>query len=107
MLDNDEPVTIEVISYEEMMSLDPAEVGVFLVSHTPSDATILSLATSPNPNDDPLLPEMDKEELMKLVPPEYHDLLMAFSPRAADTLPPHRPGVDLEINLVPDTTPPY
>ena len=46
----------------------------------------------------PLDPE-EEAELKKTVPKEYHDLLNAFSPRAAATLPPHRPGVDMEIDL--------
>lgn len=46
------------------------------------------------------------QKLQALVPPEYHNLLEAFSKKKADTLPPHRP-YDLSINLEPNTAPPY
>ena len=34
-----------------------------------------------------------------LVPKEYHDLLPAFEKGEKTSLPPHRPGIDLEINM--------
>ena len=42
-----------------------------------------------------------KEEdfLESLVPREYHDLLQAFEKGEKTGLPPHRPGIDLEINM--------
>jgi len=44
-------------------------------------------------------------ELLKTIPPEYHDFLDVFSKRKAETLPEHRP-YDLKINLVDDAMPP-
>ena len=37
--------------------------------------------------------------LESLVPKEYHDLLQAFEKGEKTVLPPHRPGIHLEINL--------
>ena len=34
-----------------------------------------------------------------LVPEEYHDMLQAFEKGEKTGLPPHRPGIDLEINM--------
>ena len=34
-----------------------------------------------------------------LVPKEYHDLLPAFEKGEKNSLPPHRLGIDLEINM--------
>ena len=34
-----------------------------------------------------------------LVPKEYHDLLAGFEKGEKTSLPPHRPGIDLEINI--------
>ena len=34
-----------------------------------------------------------------LVPKEYHDLLPAFEKGEKTSLQPHRPGIDLEINM--------
>ena len=40
-----------------------------------------------------------EDSLEKLVPKEYHDLLPAFEKGEKTSLPPHRPGIDLEINM--------
>ncbi|KAE8222388.1 hypothetical protein CF319_g4403 [Tilletia indica] len=45
-------------------------------------------------------------QLHDLVPPQYHDLLDAFSKAKADRLPPHRPH-DHAIELEPNTQPPF
>ena len=37
--------------------------------------------------------------LESLVPGEYHDLLQAVEKGEKTSLPPHRPGIDLEINM--------
>ena len=39
-----------------------------------------------------------EDSLEYLVPKEYHDLLPAFEKGEKTSLPPHRPGIDLEIN---------
>ena len=39
------------------------------------------------------------DSLESLVPKEYHDLLPAFEKGEKTSLPPHRPGIDLEINM--------
>ena len=40
-----------------------------------------------------------KDFLVYQVPKEYHDLLPAFEKREKTSLPPDRPGIDLEINM--------
>ena len=40
-----------------------------------------------------------EDSLEYLVPKEYHDLLSAFEKGEKTSLPPHRPGIDLEINM--------
>ena len=40
-----------------------------------------------------------EDSLESLVPKEYHDLLPAFEKGAKTSLPPHRPEIDLEINM--------
>ena len=40
-----------------------------------------------------------EDSLESLVPGEYHDLLQAFEKGEKTSLPPHRPGIDLEINM--------
>ena len=42
---------------------------------------------------------ISKDSLEYLVPKEYHDLLPAFEKGEKTSLPPHRPGIDLEINM--------
>ena len=41
----------------------------------------------------------EEDSLESLVPEEYHDLLQAFEKGEKTGLPPHRPGIDLEINM--------
>src|SRR5690606_23295740 len=62
-----------------------------------------SLEMEPESDSDPV-PE--KEELAKIVPPEYHDFLPLFSNTVASKLPPHR-YVDHAIELEPNTKPPF
>jgi hypothetical protein len=45
--------------------------------------------------------EEDKRELHEVVPKEYHHLLDVFEKEEKTGLPPHRAGIDLEINLEP------
>ena len=40
-----------------------------------------------------------EESWDNLVPKEYYDLLPAFEKGEKTSLPPHRPGIDLEINM--------
>ena len=42
---------------------------------------------------------MGENSFESLVPGEYHDLLQAFEKGEKTSLPPHRPGIDLEINM--------
>ena len=74
------------------------------------DSVSISSTNSPQDPDvfeDELPDPPDYQEKLKtMVPPEYHDLLPAFSKTRADTLPPHRP-YDHSIDLEPGTTPPY
>ena len=64
----------------------PHDVQVFKAS-----LRDIELALKPKPKGDP----------SKLLPPVYRDFLKAFSHADADTLPPHRPGVNHEIHLKP------
>ena len=41
----------------------------------------------------------EEDSLERLVPEEYHDLRQAFEKGEKTGLPPHRPGIDLEINM--------
>lgn len=41
------------------------------------------------------------------LPPEYHDMFMAFSREVANALPPRRPGFELKIELQPDAKVPF
>ena len=41
----------------------------------------------------------EEDALENLVPEEYHDMLQAFEKGEKTGLPPHRPGIDLEINM--------
>ena len=43
------------------------------------------------------------KEIRELLPPELHDLVPLFTKKEADKLAPHRPGVDLKIDLKKDT----
>lgn len=47
------------------------------------------------------------EEIKQLLPPEFHDYADVFLQSDADTLPPHRPGKDHEIKLMPGAAPPF
>ena len=42
---------------------------------------------------------MEDDSLESVVPGEYHDQLRAFEKVEKTGLPPHRPGIDLEINM--------
>lgn len=44
---------------------------------------------------------------LDVIPLKYQDLKEVFSEKEADTLPPHRAGVDHTIPLQPDTSPPF
>ncbi|KAE8238456.1 hypothetical protein A4X13_0g8502 [Tilletia indica] len=50
--------------------------------------------------------EVNTDPLHDLVPPQYHDLLDAFSKAKTDRLLPHRPHDDA-IELEPSTKPPF
>ncbi|KAM4058356.1 reverse transcriptase (RNA-dependent DNA polymerase) [Hirsutella rhossiliensis] len=43
-----------------------------------------------------------KTDVMEKLPPQYHKWSRAFSQQLADQLPPHRPGVDLKIEVLKD-----
>ena len=49
---------------------------------------------------------MSKEEILKKLPPEYHEFIEVFLPKEAEKLPPHRP-FDHKIELKPGEEPPY
>jgi transposase InsO family protein len=38
---------------------------------------------------------------LTILPPQYHEFTDLFNPKAANTLPPHRPGIDHAIELLP------
>ncbi|KAJ5134995.1 retrovirus polyprotein [Penicillium bovifimosum] len=50
-------------------------------------------------------PEMD--EILRVLPAEYHDLADVFLKRKSDELPPHRKGVDHDIVLEAEAQPGY
>ena len=43
--------------------------------------------------------KIQEDSLETLVPQEYHDVLPAFEKGEKTSLPPHVPGIDLEINM--------
>lgn len=49
----------------------------------------------------------EQQDPREKLPPEYHDLADAFSRQKAKELPPHRPGVDLAIQLKEGSQPPF
>ena len=49
---------------------------------------------------------MDEEEVLQVVPPEYHDFLPLFLEDESNKLPPHRQW-DHDIPLKPGFTPPF
>jgi RNase H-like domain found in reverse transcriptase/Reverse transcriptase (RNA-dependent DNA polymerase)/Integrase zinc binding domain len=51
-------------------------------------------------------PDLQKEDLLKLLPPWLSDLYEGFLPRRANELPPHR-AWDHKIELMPGKDPPY
>jgi transposase InsO family protein/predicted aspartyl protease len=50
---------------------------------------------------------LEEHEVKRIVPKAYHDYLPMFLEDKARQLPPHRPGVDHEINLEPGFVPPF
>ena len=50
---------------------------------------------------------LEEHEVRQVVPEKYHDFLPLFLDDSERQLPPHRPHIDHEINLVPDFVPPY
>jgi hypothetical protein len=51
--------------------------------------------------------ERDRTNPITKLPKTYHDLVGAFSPDLANELPPHRPGVDLALELKEGTQAPF
>ena len=49
---------------------------------------------------------ISKEEILKKLPPEYHEFIEVFLPKEAEKLPPHRP-FDHKIELKPGEEPPH
>jgi hypothetical protein len=49
--------------------------------------------------------DVKEDDLKEKLPPEYHDLVDVFLGKAANTLPPHRKGVDYHIKLEPGKRP--
>lgn len=78
------------------------DIGILWICADADDQTLCA-------TDMPLLTAEEEEEMKKTctVPKEYWDLLPVFSPRAAATLAPHRPGVNIKIKLQPGTTRPH
>ena len=50
-------------------------------------------------------PPLSRAEVLAQLPPEYYNLVEAFIPSNANTLPLHRP-FDYKIELIPGKTPP-
>ena len=51
--------------------------------------------------------DVPKEKVMPQVPARFAEFSDVFDPVRAEELPPHRPGFDCEIELLPGTTPPF
>jgi len=51
--------------------------------------------------------DLKERPLDEFVPKKYHEFLPFFCKLLADRLPPHRPGIDHEIQLKEGETPPW
>jgi transposase InsO family protein len=72
-----------------------------------SDNSHASATSAPSPPFDDMPDDSQFiSDVKAKVPPQYHDLLSAFSKKKANTLPPHRP-YDLSIDLEEGKTPPF
>jgi hypothetical protein len=49
--------------------------------------------------------DVEEADPKEQLPPEYHDLVDVFLGKAANTLPPHRKGMDHHIKLEPGKRP--
>ena len=49
-------------------------------------------------------PKITREEIMERLPRHYTEFIDVFDPIKANTLPPHRPGIDQEIQIEKDET---
>lgn len=73
-------------------------VCTIVVNANFSDADLDTHLTGP--------PQYSQAEIVQRLPTQLRDFADVFSREAADTLPPHRPGVDHEIHLIPNAKPP-
>ena len=84
-----------------------------VINIKPPLSTSVLAATQPPylPMDLPIPPEPDPPEpsdFAKYVPSKYSDFKDIFSvPSGSSTLPPHRPGIDLKIDIEPGQSPPW
>ena len=92
---------VDVDDFEAACDSPSSLLGTIVLQEpSPPSATLAATSSSPPDSEEYLA------QITALVPPQYHDLLDAFSKAHADTLPPHRP-YDLAIELEPGATAPY
>lgn len=72
----------------------------------PSSSPSSAPAPTPPPEPPPLS-SSDDDDLLSTIPEKYHDYASVFSPIEAETLPPHRPSVDMAIEIEDGKSPPF
>ncbi len=100
-------VRIATVSWDEIRA-ENDHVFIAIIQPYPDTAVIANAQGNPNldPDDNPSDEPEDLDLIKKTLPADYHDLIEVFSPRSANTLAPHRPGVDMEIDLEENKSPP-
>ena len=94
---------LDLSTFDKVASLPGCTSGVLFVA--PQNRELSATSATSVPGDVP--DSLDYViKLQQVVPPQYQDLLAAFSKTKADTLPPHRP-YDLSIDLEDGKNPPF
>ena len=102
-LDNGPRIQKQMETPEE--SSEPIPIGAAAFNHLSKRKDCHIFAVSLRDIEKALKPKETVDPRSKL-PREYHAFLSLFDKAAADELPPHRPGVDHKIDLLPNTEPP-
>jgi len=102
-LDNGPRIQKQLATPQE--SPAPIPIGAIAFNHLSKRKDCRVFAVSLRDIEKALKPKEIVDPRTKL-PREYHKFLPLFNKAAADELPPHRPGVDHKIDLLPNTEPP-
>jgi hypothetical protein len=102
-LDNGPRIQKQIEALQE--AAVPIPIGAVAFNHLSKRRDCQIFAVSLHDIEKALKPKEIVDPRNKL-PREYYEFLPLFDKTAADKLPPHRPGVDHKIELLPDTEPP-